>query len=280
MKRNNLTAVIFAVAAVILMPLRILQYSTVLEPQTGFYRKMDWSVYIFAAVLGFALLFFLADGIAKKNRLVLVCPQKKDIPCGIIALVTAFLTVLQGYQSLTFNKVSTITAEPQINISAVNRLAGLFGFVAAVYFLLVAVQFFSGKGCGTKLRILSLMPVIWCMLRLVLRFTKAISYARVSELFLNMMMLAFFVLFTMYYAIVNGNVRNYNYDWKVHSYGYCAALLALVNLVPNICLTIAGKSAVMYADCVLEYCDLAIAFFIIVTVITRVEKKEATPADE
>ena len=57
--------------------------------------------------------------------------------------------------------------------------------------------------------------------RLVFRFTRTISYIRVSDLMLEMLMLVFFIMFFMAFAQVNSRVDPNKKEWKIAAYGLC-----------------------------------------------------------
>ena len=124
------------------------------------------------------------------------------------------------------------------------------------------------------------MPVIWSMLRMVARFMRTLSYVRVSELMFEMLMLAFMILFFMNFAQCSSKVNDENCGSKLAAYGLPAALMALVCFVPRFILTLTGQAHVIYTGSVLEYSDLAVALFIIATVLTRVTVKTPETAEE
>ena len=59
-------AVIFALAAVIALPLRTVQFFTVLEDGTGFYSEMNFGVYLLFGILAASILALLFIGISCK----------------------------------------------------------------------------------------------------------------------------------------------------------------------------------------------------------------------
>ena len=151
----------------------------------------------------------------------------------------------------------------------------VFGTLSIVYFALSAYGFFSGKGCAEGSKILSLTPVLWLVFRLIVRFTRKISFIRVSELLLEMLMLAFFIMFFMAYAQVNSKVGGENCEYKVASYGLIAAMLAIICFVPRFVLTVCGKADMIYTYSALEYCDFTCALFALATVFTRITVRPA-----
>ena len=60
---------IFAAAAIIALPVRTLQYFTVIESDTGFFIKNDWSIYLLGAVTGAAIIAMLILGLVKRKKI-------------------------------------------------------------------------------------------------------------------------------------------------------------------------------------------------------------------
>ena len=81
-------ALVFVAAAVIALPIRTLQYFTVLESETGFYSQPDWSVLlnILLAAAAAAILLF---GIIKRKKLDYSLEVTKRPGFGILSLTSA-----------------------------------------------------------------------------------------------------------------------------------------------------------------------------------------------
>lgn len=60
---------IFIIATVIALPLRIIQYFTVMEPETGFYTEAGFTVWLFFGVLVAAAAAIYGLGLSKKSPL-------------------------------------------------------------------------------------------------------------------------------------------------------------------------------------------------------------------
>ena len=147
-------------------------------------------------------------------------------------------------------------------------------FLSAIYFVILCLSALIGKASGSQFRILSLAPVLWSMLRMILRFTRTISYVRVSELLFEMVMLVFMIMFFMAFAQCNSKVNEDDCKWKLAAYGLPAALMALVTFVPRLILSLVGSADIIYSQSALELSDFAVALFIIATVFTRVTLKD------
>ena len=84
----------------------------------------------------------------------------------------------------------------------------------------------------------------------------------------------FMLLFFMAFAQLNSGIGGDGMEWKIPGYCLPAALMALVCFVPRFIVDISGNSNLLYEQSPAEYCDLAIALFILCVVFTRVGKKE------
>lgn len=275
--------VIFAAAAVIALPVRTLQFFTVLESGTGFFSKTDWSVYLLYAALAAAILAILLFGFVRRKKLGYSHEAEKRPGFGILSLTAAAGSLMNAAQSITtvMGVEQIITAEGKLD-SSVLILASqsVFAVLSAIYFLALGISCVSGKGSGAKLRMLSLTPVIWSIFRLVYRFTYTISYIRVSDLMLEMLMLAAFILFFMAFAQCNSQVNGKGTEWKIGVYGLGAALLALVCFVPRFIVTLTGNSHLLSTYGAVEYCDFALALFAISAVATRITDKAPEAENE
>lgn len=263
----------FAAAVIIALPLRTLQYFTVLESGTGFFLKNDWSVYLLGIILSAAIIFLLVFGFISRKSLDYSLETVKQPGQGILSL-TACAGILMSTASVGVELVnSTGFSQEETTNNVILAIQAIFGVLSAIYFLAIGLSYLSGKSNGSEYRLISLAPVIWSIFRLILRFTRTISYIRVSDLMFEMLMLVFFIMFFMAFAQVNSRVDGEKKEWKIAAYGLPAALLALVCFVPRFIVMITGNADLLNEQSPAEYCDIGVALFIISTVLTRVTAK-------
>lgn len=286
MKNKTLTSgfgignIIFIAALILALPLRIYQYlGGVIEPATGFFTKNDFSVYTLYGVIILAAVAVIVLGIINRKKLAYDVSAQKNPILGIASLLitlgiifdVAFtmdipgaIEAIKAAKTAETEQISTeITAHYVLIIQAVISLP------TALFFTVFGINSLMGKTLASELRILSLSPVIWAMLRMVARFMRTISYTRVSELLFEMFMLALMIMFFMNFAQCNAKVNDKDCAWKVAAYGLPAALLALVCFVPRAILFVLGKGNLLYAESALEFSDLTVALFIIAAVLTK-----------
>lgn len=262
---------IFVAAAVIALPIRTLQFFTVLESNTGFYSKSDWSVYLLNILLVAAIGSILVFGIIKRKKLDYSLEVTKRPGFGILSL-TAAIGILSDAATCIISIMSAPASDAE-NAGAATTILGaqaIFALLSAIYFVAIGIAAVSGKSNGSEYRIISLAPVMWSIFRIVYRFTRTISYIRVSELMLEMLMIVFLIIFFMAFAQVNSKVNAKNCEWKIAAYGLPAALFALLCFVPRFIVTLTGNAHLLNEQSPIEYCDIGNALFIICTVLTRV----------
>lgn len=276
----SLEAIVLAAVLLLLLPLRTIQYYTVIEGGNGFYKKVDANVVVFFAVFSAAVVFFLIGAFVKRKQISLETGAKRLPACGALALLAsggAIWEVYFQYKNLGFDATEYIvssTTSSNIVLPIVYVKMG-FGVLTAIYFLALSLCFLSGKSSGDKLRLLSLAPVIKCIIALVLYFMSTISYLRVSDLTLDMLSLVFFAMFYMAFAQANGNVNSKGSEWRLAGFGLCACLISLVCFVPRAVLFLAGHSDMTF---ILSYGNLgefSAGLFALATVITRIVPKKS-----
>lgn len=276
---------VFIAAVILALPLRLYQYiGGVLEAQTGFYVKNDWSTYALYAVLAIAGIAIIASGFAKSKKLVYDTSKAVRPGFGALSGLVAAGLILDTFTCLQNlgkyqEALSAAESSPEATTYYVILAQMAFALLSAICFVVLCIGSLTGKISGSEFKLISLAPVLWAMFRMVARFMRTISYVRVSELMFEMLMLMFMILFFMNFAQCSSKVNDKDCGWKLAAYGLPAAMLALVCFVPRLILSLTGKADVIYSGSALEYSDFAVALFIIATVLTRVTVKAPEAAE-
>ncbi len=265
-----LQAAVLAAALVITLPLRMWQYSYI-EPASGFWKEINAGVIAFFAVVAAAAVFFFVSAFAARKSIAFETSAIKLPGIGIISFLCAFSIIVSSYMEISALDVDTsaYTVTSTVNTSVIIYIQCAFALISAVYFLLLAVSFISGKSCGDKFKLLSLSPVLWCIVKLIVRFTRTISYVRVSDLMLEMLALAAYASFFMAFAQVNSKVNGKGLEWKLTAAGMTGAMLALICFIPRAVVTLMGNADAIYILSRADFADLGIALFIIANVLVR-----------
>lgn len=268
-------AIVFAAALLITLPLRTIQYYTIVEDGTGFYEKADFNLYLYVILIVAAFAYFIISAVSKRKKISLETAPVKLPGCGILAALSALsvgFSVYIDYSSRNIDASSytvTSTASEALT-SRIAMLQAVSGLATAVFFIMLAVVFMSGQSPSRYTKLLSLCPVVWYTIKLVSRFTRTISYLRVSDLTIEMMAFAFMVVFFMAFAQTNSQVETNVYEWKLAAFGFSGSLFALNCFVPRAILLVSGNADKMYILSHADPSDIIIPLFIIATVTTRI----------
>lgn len=275
---------VFIAALVVALPLRIYQYvGGVLEPVTGFFAKNDFSVYALYGIIILSSIAVYALGFINRKKLNYEIAAQKNPVLGAASALVALGTIIDAAFSIDVTgAIQTVTSDMPMDAperatayttAYIIIAQAVISLLAAVFFAVLCINSFMGKTIASELRLLSLAPVLWAMLRMGSRLTRTISFTRVSELLFEMFMLAFMICFFMNFAQCNSKVNDKDCAWKVAAFGLPAALLGFICFVPRVILTLAGKGNTIYTGSVIEFSDVAVALFIVATVITNLTDK-------
>lgn len=267
-------ALVFAAALLVTLPLRTIQYFTVIEGGSGFYTKFNANIAIYAIVMAAASVFFFVSALLKKKKISFETQAQKFPGCGILSIVSALAVLYSCYSEYVSGSIDASQYVVSSTVStAINArfalIEAILGIIAAIFFLLLGVFLLTGKRSDT-VKILSLFPVIWLVVRLVTKFARTISYLRVSDITLEMLGLIFMILSFMAFAQSNSNVEAKGNEWKLAGFGLPAALFGLNLFIPRAVLVITGKTSFMHILSRADVADFALALFIIATVLTRI----------
>ena len=274
---SGVAAVIFAVAALIALPLRTIQYFTIVENDgTGFFVANNWSVYLLGFVLAVAVIGLLVLGFINKKSLRYDLEVKSRPLFGFFSLIAAAGIFSDGIICV-LNALDSATATNSLFMYGEAFLA----VFSAIFFLALGISTLSGKTNGSEHKLISLMPVIWCLIRMVFRFSRTISFLRVSELTFELLMLVFTAMFFMAFAQANSQISNKGSEWKLIGYGLPAALFALICFVPRLIVLVSGNKDLLYEYAATpDFCELTTALFIIATVFTRLSNGSKAETSE
>ena len=286
--RYSQTLTVFAVSAALLTILRLFQVKTSIDASTGFYTKNGFLIVLFYVILGVSCLYMAVSAFVSGDSKEVTLENKKSTSMFWITLVYSFLTFFDGASSFiksvlgagdtevvgsVFKSLMTSGAIPLF-------LQSVFAILSGIFFIELAFLFKKGNGSAGKHRILALMPVGWIASRLLHLFVRKISFLKVSDLFLELSMCAFMVLFFMALAQVSSNVYSTDSRWRLIGFGMPAALLSAIVSIPRLFFTIVDKSCIN-ENHPFNIADLAFLVFMAVLAL-QLLKKEApsSPAKE
>jgi hypothetical protein len=285
---------IFALGATAgLLPLRIWQELERIDPATGFWAQWSeaaqgWtnlhfsesrSIPLLYAGLVALLLFPLLAGIALRKRTVLDLGRRPRRAESIFALLVAATLIVDAAAALRFTADVAVGLREGQYLSgmeyasggalqyyirtgtfaaAVESLAALGG--AALFAQIAFLDWFPQRKKDPS-RLLLLMPLLWVICRILRRFARTISYIRVPDLLLDLLLLICLMLFLLPFAQIFSGINGEGKTSRLLGAGLPAAILALLCFVPRVALRLSGVSP-LPQDARVEWCDPALALFI------------------
>lgn len=294
--RMKLLLGFFSAAILLVLPLRVYQYLTIIESGTGFYENSDVTVVLMYVLLAVFCAAFILPSYFRRGHIRFRTSAAKRPVLGVLCLAVAVTLVVdavvqagnytqllgsaqQGYYDVTNNGAAT---DGIMKSGAMPmRLEAIFAVFAAVFFTVFGIGSIRGKTGGSEYRLLAITPLLWAIARILHRFMRTISFTRVSDLLFELLMLVFLMLFFMAFAQLLSRVNCKGVDWKLTAYGLSAALFCLLCFVPRMAMVLMGKGDMLADLSPPEYCDLAIGVFIPALLISRVSTslRDQTPVD-
>ncbi|NLP47347.1 MAG: hypothetical protein GX345_00200 [Clostridiales bacterium] len=272
---------VFSLGLLLALPIRAYQYVKIIEPHTGFYKDSGFTVYLLYAVLALAFLLIYFLSMAKKSEIAFIFNAEKRMFVGFASLYVSVAMVLDainmannfnllyyGVQSASSNEISNLT----MRAGAIPMLLqAIFAIVAALFFLVLALDFFTGRNNGEKLKLLALSPLVWAIFRILHRFMRTISFLRVSDLFFELVCLVFLMLFFLAFAQLVARVNHRGTDWRMVAHGLNAALMCLLCFVPRFAMSVTGYADRLVSLSPPEQIDLALSVFILAFILNKVK---------
>lgn len=267
---------IFAAALIIALPLRAYQLIFLIDPETGFYAKTNFTVPLLYVLLILAGIAFITLSFFPKNM-----PFGGTVKGGKVFAVLSFLIAVsfiidagiqtsEIFAALTFTDVTGYAVPQTVTTSSVFSSDTLLIF-ARIIFAVISCIYFAILGfnyCGiiydvSQFKLLALGPLAWVIVRLVSDFMWKINYRNISDLLFEMFMLAAFMFFFMSFARINSNIGRETAYRKLYGFGFIGSLISLMLSVPRLVLIIIGQSERVVNDFTFSLADFLIGIFII-----------------
>lgn len=264
---------ILGISVVIGIIIRAIQMLKFIDNETGFATGGKAFSIVLILLLVATVLAFVVKAFVSAESEKLQLQEFKSKPLGI---VTALFSL-----SLLFDFVSGFTAGGEMSAdfkglmltgTMPRYLQSFFAIFAAVYFLILAKDFLKGTANASKHRVLAIMPVCWAGFRMICRFVRQISFVKVSDLFFELVMLAFMLIFFMALAQVISGVYSDGFQWRIPAFGASAALIAGMLSVPRLIFTFVGYESYINPQHTFQITDLAFFGFILVLTATVCRK--------
>lgn len=277
-------------AVILLIIARTFLLTRFIDSETGFLTGGEafytFCLVIIAAVcLFFALVSFLSSE-SKKIELAGIKDKGSAVAAAVfgVALIYDFgssfvdsVLVLDKISAGYFTESAELFKELMSTGTLPYALQSVFALFSAAYFFILAKSFSAGSLRAHNHKYLALSPVAWAAFKIITRFVKQISYIRVSDLFLELIMLAFMILFFVALSQVISGVYCDTSRWRIPALGLGGALISLSVNVPRLVLTVFADEFVN-KEYSFNLADTVFAVFAIIVVIAAVKaKKENNP---
>ena len=272
---------IFVPGVVVAIILRLLQMAKFIDPETGFFTGGSVVNVIFYAVVAVALLTFCAVTYlsADIKKIKIGGDSHRLAGIGIRLFAVALLwDSFYSFFNCIYNAGASTSNYTSIMKSGVlpMLLQSVFALLSAIYFFVLASDFSKGSAKAYKRKILATAPVCWAGARLILRFLRQISFVQVSDLLLELVMIAFMIMFFMALAQTASGVYVDNVKWRIPGLGLSAALIAAVISVPRLIFTIFNSSLVV-SEHPFSVVDFVFVLFIL-TLMTKIKEDAQRPS--
>ncbi len=267
------------------IPLRTYQLLFITEYDTGFYRTIDWSVYVvyglsLVAILVSYILVNLAKNVPSSKDEI----RKKNIFLAVSAILFALgiiVDVIMAFTSvLSSDTTGTVVGMMgQENIVPV-FIEAVFGIFSAIYIMMFGISHIDGRTTYSQYKFLALAPLAWTVGRIIIRFLKKISYVNVADLMLELFTLAAMMLFFLAMARISSGLANERSMRSLFTSGYVCIFFCLLANVPRLVIGVTGNSAYLPDEYPLSLCDLTFALFVASYIVNAMRKATENDHDE
>lgn len=282
---KKLFPVMYAVT-VLLVVIRTFQLTRYIDSETGFLTGGEALYAVFLVIVVAAALFFAVASYLSSESKSIELVGLEDKGCGIAAAVFAVSLAYDSFSSIAdsfviFDKVPASAfdhgAELFKTLMATGALPyslqSLFALISAVYLFVLAKSFLKGSQRAHNRKYIALAPVAWAAFKIITRFVKQISYIRVSDLFLELIMLAFMILFFVALAQTVSGVYCDDSCWRITGLGLSGAFLSLGINIPRLVLTVFANDFVN-KEYPFNPADTAFAVFAIFVAVAAVKSSK------
>lgn len=264
---------------VVAVPFRMYQHLNIIEEDTGFFKVVDWSVYLIYALAVFAIvvpyvLVYLAKNVPaskspfRKNKFLAIASFIFAIGV-ILDVVTSISTFLLNAKSYSSVGISILGTAEQSQIPLIAE--SIFGILAAIYILIFGISFIDGRTTYSQYKFLALAPLFWSMSRIIIRFVRKIAYVNVSDLMLELFALTFIMIFLLAFARISSGLANSKAMRTLFASGFVAIFFCVVTNLPRLLMVVTGNAKALPDEYPFSLCDLGFAIFAFAYIVNAVK---------
>lgn len=262
------TALAFLIAAV---PFRMYQLFNIIEADTGFYKREDWSVYVMYVLGGLVIVLCYAFSMLSKNIPASKSPYRKNKFMAVTSFVFAggiLIDVVNSFSAFLINSKSLAAIDMSV-VSTLNQgqvpllLESVLGVFATIYIIVFGISFIDGRTTYSQYKFLAVTPLFWAMSRIVLRFLTKIAYINISDLLLEIFMLTAMMIFLLSFARISVGLSNKGAMRTAFASGTVGIFFCLVANLPRLIMILTGNGAKLPEDYSFSLADFGFALFVI-----------------
>ena len=279
--------IVFGLMAVAVI-FRMYQLLNIIESDTGFYKFKDWSVIVMYALSALAIIVPYVLTTLAKNVPASKSPFRKNMLLAVGALIFAvgivfdvvsslstFLLNAKGFSAVGISIFGTMD-QGQIPL----LLEAVLGIFAAIYMLVFGISFIDGRTTYAQYKFMAITPLFWAMSRIVLRFVRKIAYINVSDLMLELFMLAFMMIFLLNFARISSGLANSKAMRTVFSSGFVSIFFCAVANLPRLLMVLTANGGRLPDEYPFSLCDLGFAIFAFAYIINAMKYAKENDALE
>lgn len=267
---------------------RMYQLLNIIESDTGFYRVKDWSVYVMYALCGLAVVVPYVLTTLAKNVPASKSPFRKDMLMAVGSIVFAVGIVLDVVSSLStfllnakgFTSVGLSFMGTMDQGQAPLLIETVLGIFAAIYMLIFGISYIDGRTTYAQYKFMAITPLFWAMSRIVLRFVRKIAYVNVSDLMLELFMLAFMMIFLLNFARISSGLANSKAMRTAFASGFVSIFFCTVTNLPRLLMVLTANGKALPDEYPFSLCDLGFAIFAFAYIINAMKYAKENDALE
>ncbi|MBR5438348.1 MAG: hypothetical protein IKV21_05455 [Clostridia bacterium] len=273
---------IFLLTAAACVALRFVQVFFFIDRETGFYTGGGAVTFALYLIIAVASVLFASVSFMSKETGKVTLEAKKDKGFTVLSalLCTVFLydslvAFVTSFDSLGSASYGVSAFQSMMLSGAIPKLfQSIFALFSAFYFISYTRSISKEAASFTKHKIIAVAPVGWAGFRLIHRFIEQISYIRVSELLLELVMLALLCLFFMAFAQLSSGVYLKNSRWRIMGIGLPCALISLTLNLPRMVFVVLKGADALSAKYPFNVCDFVLALFILVLAVKNIRESQ------
>lgn len=276
---------LFIGSAVCGIIIRLIQMINYIDVETGFYTGGALLSWLLPVVVFVPSAIFVAVSFISKDSARAELSDGKNKALAVICAAFAIIVLWDCIDQLyifteSFPKANNTRLTVFRNLMISGTLPALmqsfFAFFTSIYIFFFAIDYGWGKKIASKRKLLAVMPIGWATAKLIVRFLKEISYIRISDLFFELIMIGFMILFFLTLAQVSSGVYSDTMRWRITGFGLPAALIAIILNVPRLILTHIGDGAHISYEYPFYSSDLVFGLFAFAVCLNIIFIKEQT----